>query len=109
MEAEDDNFFVIEAVLDIKEDKKTGKKYKIKWMDFTLEEATWESTSYVAKFIQIECSDPSKLGSKLHTKTIGNSQYHYLSWTGEKAGRWLRGSSKDVLFNFCQRIRKRHF
>ena len=95
IEAEDDDFFVIEAVLDIKENKKTGKKYKIKWMDFPVDEATWEGESCVAKFIQIYYSDPSKLGSKLpepvikHTKTIGNSQYHYLSWTGEKGGRWL--------------------
>ena len=31
-EAEDDDFFIIESVLDIKDNKKTGKKYKIKWM-----------------------------------------------------------------------------
>ena len=95
LEAEDDDFFVIEAVLDIKENKKTGKKFKIKWMDFPAEEATWESGSCVAKFIQAYYSDPSKLGCRLpepvikHTKTIGDSQYHYLGWTGEKGGRWL--------------------
>ena len=95
VEAEDDDFFIIEAVLDIKENKKTGKKYKIKWMDFPNEEATWESEACVAKFIQMYYSDPSKLGSKLpdpvikHSKTIGNSKYHYLGWSGEKGGRWL--------------------
>ena len=75
--------------------KKTGEKFKIKWIDFPAEEATWESESCVAKFIQEYYSDPSKLGCKLpepvikHTKTIGDSQYHYLGWTGEKGGRWL--------------------
>ena len=94
-EAEDDDFFIIEAVLDIKENKKTGKKFRIKWMDFPIEEATWESETCVAKFIQMYYSDPAKLGSKLpdpvikHSKTIGNSKYHYLGWTGEKGGRWL--------------------
>ena len=87
-------FFIIESILDIKENKKTGKKYKIKWMDFPEEESTWENESCVAKFIQQYYSDPAKLGSKLpepvikHTKTIGDSKYHYLGWTGEKGGRW---------------------
>ena len=75
---------MIEAVLDIKENKKTGKKYKIKWMDFPMEEFTWESESFVAKFIQTYYSDPSKLYSRLPdpviklAKTIGNSRYHYI-------------------------------
>ena len=95
VEAEDDDFFVIESILDIKENKQTGKKFKIKWMDFPEEEATWESESCVAKFIQVYYSDRSKLGCKLpepiikHSKTIGGSQYHYLGWTGERGGKWL--------------------
>ena len=29
-EAEDDDFFIIESILDIKHNKKTGKKFKVK-------------------------------------------------------------------------------
>ena len=86
-EAEDDDFFIIEAVLIIKENNKTGNKYKIKWMDFP--EAIWESESCVIKLIQVYYSDPAKLGCKLpepvikHTKIIKDSHYHYIGWTGE--------------------------
>ena len=101
VEAEDDDFFVIESILDIKENKQTGKKFKIKWMDFPEEEATWESESCVAKFIQVYYSDRSKLGCKLpepiikHSKKIGGSQYHYLGWTLKGVGNgWGRNFSK---------------
>ena len=103
VDAENDDFFIIESILDIKENKKTGKKFKIKWMEFPVQQATWEAESCVAKFIQEYYKDPAKLGSKLpepvikHTKNIGDSQFHYLKWTGEKGGRWL----EDNFFNIA--------
>ena len=93
-EARNDNAFVIESVLQIKECKE-GRKFKIKWLDFPIEECTWEPEENIPKFIQNYYKEASKLGKKLpdpqikHTKTIGGVEYHFLQWDGESTGNWF--------------------
>ena len=91
-EAGDDDFYIIESILEINENEKTGKKIKVKWYDFPMEQSTWEDESTIPKFIPSYYDDISKLGLKLlapvikTSKEIGNNEYYYLSWTGEKGG-----------------------
>ena len=93
-EAGNDDFYIIETILDIKENKNTGNKMKVKWLDFTEDKATWEDEKTIPKFIYDYYKDRSKLGTRLPdlvikaSKTIGNNEYYYISWTGEKGGKW---------------------
>lgn len=84
-----DNMYVMESVLDKKEEK-TGKFWKIKWLGFPMEQATWEPEANVQPWIQSYYdSDPARLGKPLpeprikYTKKAGDEVYYYLSWDDE--------------------------
>ena len=101
-EAGEDDLFVIETILETKKTESNETSWKVKWMDYPPEEATWEDSTSIPKFIQDYYSDVSKLGTRLpepiikHTKVVGENQYHYLSWSGEKGGKWLDESFFNI-------------
>ena len=94
-EASQDNIFVIETILD--KEKRKGKEYlKVKWLNFPENEATWEPSESIPKFIQLYYSDPQKFGKKLpnpklkRVKKAGSEVYHLLTWDGDDSvGEWL--------------------
>ena len=65
----------------------------MKWSGYEDEASTWEPQANVPKFIQeFYKEDSSRLGKKLpnpkikHTKSVGDTKYHFLSWDGQKGG-----------------------
>ena len=92
-EASDDQFFVVETILDMKHEGE-DKMLKVKWLGYP--DATWEKEDRIPGFIRKYYSDkPSRLGSKLpnprvkHTKKVGGSDIHLLSWGGDDGDEWL--------------------
>ena len=64
-------------------------------VQFPVEAATLEPESNIPKFIREYYNDKTKLGKLLpnprikHTKkTSSGTQYHFLTWEGEKGGQW---------------------
>ena len=97
--APNDKVYIIESILDIKDDK-----YLVKWSGFDEHASTWEPASNVPKFIQeYYTKDAKRLKTKLpnprikHTKQVGNTKYHFLSWDGEKGGQWLMADFFDIV------------
>ena len=99
--ANDDQFYVIESILEIKniDDKIV---FKVKWLGFP--EASWEQEDRIPGFIRkFYSDDSSRLGSKLpnprikHTKKVGGSDIHLLSWGGEAGDEWLHDSFFQIL------------
>lgn len=98
--ASEDQFFIIETILDI-EKEADNKVFKVKWLGYP--EPTLEKEDRIPGFIRKYYSDDSgRLGCKLpnprikHTKKVGGSDIHLLSWGGEAGDEWL----KDDYFNF---------
>ena len=91
--APSDDFFVIESILNIKEEKGM-KRFLVKWVGFPEEEATMEPEENIPGFIKKFYEKKSNLGKTLpastikHTKTIGGIKHHYLKWDNEE-GDWL--------------------
>ena len=93
--AGDDQAYIIESILDVIEEDEQETMYKVKWFNFPLDAATLEPESNIPKFIIEYYKDRSKLGKTLpnprikHTKkTSSGTQYHFLTWEGEKGGQW---------------------
>ena len=100
-EAPGDDFYVIESVTEVKEEN--GKKlFKIKWAGFSSAENTWESEGSVPGFIQNFYEDEANLGKPLpkpqimHTKKIGNTEFHCLKW-GQQHYIWLFCSGAGIV------------
>ena len=81
-----------------------GDKYLVKWSGFDKDASTWEPASNVPKFIQeYYTKDAKRLKTKLsnpkikHTKTVGKTKYHFLSWAGEKGGQCLMEDFFDIV------------
>ena len=93
-EAGQDQFYVVETILAIKtEDEHT--MFQVKWHGYP--DATWEKDDRLPGFIKKYYSDKQeRLGSKLpnprikHTKKVGGSDIHLLSWGGEDGDEWLQ-------------------
>ena len=97
--AQNDNIYIIESILQIR-----GSKWLVKWSGFDEDAATWEPSQNVPKFVQAYYKkDPTRLGRKIpnpvikHSKKVGNTKYHFLSWEGEKGGEWLNEDFFDIL------------
>ena len=92
-QAGNDQFYIIESINEIKmEDDKNV--FKVKWLDYP--ETTWEEEDRLPGFIKKYYTDDIKrLGSILpnprikHTKKVGGSEVHLLSWEGEAGSQWL--------------------
>ena len=93
-EAGQDQFYVVETILAIKtEDEHT--MFQVEWHGYP--DATWEKDDRLPGFIKKYYSDKQeRLGSKLpnprikHTKKVGGSDIHLLSWGGEDGDEWLQ-------------------
>ena len=92
-EAQDDQFYVIESINEIKV-QQTKQCFAVKWVGYP--EVTWEEESRLPGFIKkYYTDDRSRLGSKLpnpkikHTKKVGGSEIHLLSWEGVEGNEWL--------------------
>jgi hypothetical protein len=103
-EAGQDTMYVVESILDISEDQ---KKFKIKWVGFPEEFATWEDKDTVPKFIlKYYLDNPLNLGKTLPnptikaTKVIGDSEIYLLSWDGEESRQWLHEDFFKILDDF---------
>ena len=78
-------------------EKRKGQQYlKVKWLNFPENEATWEPSESIPKFIQLYYSDPQKFGKQLpnpklkRVKKAGSEVYHLLTWEGDDSvGEWL--------------------
>ena len=84
-----DNIYVIETVLD-KKVEKSKVLWKIKWLGFPNNQATWEPASNIQPWIQSYYeSDHGRFGKPLPepkikwSKKAGDEVYYYLSWEGE--------------------------
>ena len=95
-EAPGEDFFVIDTIVDIKEDNNV-KQFKVKWVGYPEHESTWEEGDSVPKFIQeYYLEDSSRIGSPLpqpyikHSKKVGGTEYYYLKWDGQRGGQWLK-------------------
>ena len=93
-DASNDQFYVVETILDMKTEN-DSKEVKIKWVGYP--DATWEKGERIPGFIQKYYTDnPEKLGAPLpnpkikHTKKVGGSDVHLLSWGDDTTGdEWL--------------------
>ena len=81
-----DQLYIIESIKKIEVKKNKEDKYLVKWSGFPEEASTWEPSANVPKFIRdYYKGDSSRLNTKLpnptikHTKTVGNTKYHFLS------------------------------
>ena len=98
--ASDDQFFVVESILAIK--TVDGKEmFEVKWVGYP--EATWEKYDRIPGFIRKYYSDRAdRFGTKLpnprikHTKKVGGSDIHLLSWGDDSGDQWLH----DDFFNY---------
>ena len=88
-----DNIYVIEYVID-KKANENDTLWKIKWLGFPVDQATWEPSRNVQPWIrQFYESDPQRFGKPLpepkikYTKKAGDEVYYYLTWEGETEAR----------------------
>ena len=95
-----DNIYVIES-LESKKFVEHVTYWKVKWLGFPADQATWEPESNIQKWIiSYYEADESRLGKLLpeprvkHTKRAGDEIYHYLSWDGisDEPSRWVGDS-----------------
>ena len=92
-QAGNDQFYIVERIDEIKvEDDK--KVFKVKWLGYP--ESTWEGEDRLPGFIKKYYTDNVKrVGSILpnprikHTKKVGGSEVHLLSWEGESGSEWV--------------------
>ena len=97
--AQNDGVFIIESILDIKDGK-----FLVRWAGFPENASTWEPSENVPKLIlKYYEEDATKLGAKLpnpkikHTKKVGDTEYHFLSWEGVGGGQWLKEDFFEIL------------
>lgn len=88
-EAEQDEVYIVESIMKIK-----AKQVLVKWVGFP--DPTWENENGIPKFIRNYYEkNPGKLGKALpnpkikHTKKIGESVIHKLSWGDEPGAEWI--------------------
>ena len=88
-EAEQDEVYVVESILEIK-----GPEILVKWAGFP--NPTWENENGIPKFIRNYYEkNPAKLGNVLpnpkikHSKSIGDTVIHKLSWGDEPGVEWV--------------------
>ena len=92
-QARDDDFFVIEQINEVKDDK-GKKKYLVKSVGYPDSQSTWEPEENVPGFIKQYYENGKNIGSKLPaptiktSKTVAGVEYHYLKW-GSAKGDWL--------------------
>ena len=93
--AGNDQAYIIEAILDIVEEERCEKQFKVKWFNFPDEAATLEPEANIPKFIIEYYKDINKLGKALPNPRIKHSKktsigisYHFLTWEGEAGGQW---------------------
>ena len=92
--------------------KRKITEFKIKWAGFPDEASTWEPEQNVPRFIQdFYKEDPKRIGMRLpnptikHSKTVGNTKIHFLSWGGKLGGRWLQDADFfDIVNNVGDNI-----
>ena len=94
-EAPQDNIYVIETILSIKE-KKGVKMYHVKWLNFPVSAATWEPQESIPKFIQLYYESGTNFGQTLpnpkikNVKKAGSAVYHLLTWENDNSvGSWV--------------------
>ena len=99
-----DQLYIIECIKNIEVKKNKEDKYLTKWSGFPEEASTWEPSDNVPKFIRdYYKGDSCRLNIKLpnptikHTKTVGNTKYHFLTWDGSKGGEWLKDDFFDII------------
>ena len=97
--AQNDEVFIIESILDIKDGK-----FLVRWAGFPENASTWEPSENVPKFIKKYYEeDATKLGAKLpnpkikHTKKVGDTEYHFLSWEGVGGGQLFKEDVFKIL------------
>lgn len=88
-EAEQDEVYIVESIMEIK-----SKEVLVKWVGFP--NPTWENENGIPKFIRNYYEkNPAKLGKVLpnpkikHSKTIGETVIHKLSWGDEPGAEWI--------------------
>lgn len=88
-EAEQDEVYIVESIMKIK-----SKEVLVKWVGFP--NPTWENKNGIPKFIRNYYEkNPAKLGKVLpnpkikHSKTIGETVIHKLSWGDESGAEWI--------------------
>ena len=94
--AGNDQFYIVECINEIRiEDGK--QVFNVKWLGYP--EPTWEGDDRLPGFIKkYYTDDASRLGSALpnprikHTKKVGGTAIHLLSWEGESGSEWLHDS-----------------
>ena len=93
MEQATTSFLLVEIILEIKIENEK-QIFKIKWVGYP--EATWENEDRLPGFIKKYYSDKAeRLGMRLpnprikHTKKVGGSDIHLLSWGDESGDEWL--------------------
>ena len=90
-EAEQDDIYIVESIIQIKDDT---KELLIKWSGFP--EPTWEPEACVPPYLKLYYqNNPSKLGKQIpnpkikHTKKIGDTLIHKLCWGDEEGDEWI--------------------
>ena len=97
-----DNFYIVESIIDVKKSPE-GDLYKVKLVGFPVSEASWEPKSSIPKFILKYYDSGDKFGQPLpnprvkYSKNVGDAKYHFLSWDGEKGGKWLHKDYFKIL------------
>ena len=88
-EAEQEEVYIVESIMEIK-----SKEVLVKWVGFP--NPTWENENGIPKFIRNYYEkNPAKLGKVLpnpkikHSKTIGETVIHKLSWGDEPGAEWI--------------------
>ena len=88
-EAEQDEVYIVESIMEIK-----GTEVLVKWVGFP--DPTWENENGIPKFIRNYYeNNPAKLGKVLpnpkikHSKAIGDTVIHKLSWGDEPGAEWM--------------------
>ena len=101
-DAGQDDLYIIESIEEVS-NKRGVVKYKVKWVGFPKDLASWEPEDNIPKFVKQYYKDQSKVKMKLpnphikHSKTLSDgTKYHFLSWEGEKDGEWLHESWFDI-------------
>ena len=99
-ESPQDNIYVIESLVD-KKIEENNTYWKVQWLGFPPEQATWEVESNIQKWItSYYDAKLERLGSPLpeprvkHSKRAGDEIYHYLSWDGvsDEPSQWVGDS-----------------
>ena len=99
-DASDDQFYIVETILAIKTEGDT-EMFEVKWLGYP--DSTWEKGDRIPGFIKKFYLDKAKrFGAKLpnprikHTKKVGGSEIHLLSFGDDSGDEWLH----DDLFKY---------